>query len=105
MNTTGKKFGGRSKGTPNRTTAVTKERLQSLINNEIENLSKLLEQLEPNERVNAIIKLLPYIVPKQNEITTNAKEINIISLGTGIKEIEPSKMNIEFIDYSNVDNN
>jgi hypothetical protein len=65
---TGKKTGGRSKGTPNRTTAETKELLQKIVNKEIDSLSLLLEQLEPNERVNALSKLLPYIVPKQNEV-------------------------------------
>jgi hypothetical protein len=65
-----KKTGGRSKGTPNRTTAETKELLQKIVNKEIDGLSLLLEQLEPNERINAISKLLPYIVPKQSEVLT-----------------------------------
>ena len=73
-----KKTGGRTKGTPNRTTAETKELLQKIVNKEIDNLSLLLEQLEPNERINAISKLLPYIVPKQSEVFTTDTKVEPI---------------------------
>ena len=62
------KTGGRAKGTLNRTTAETKELLQAIVSNELDKMGALLEQLEPNDRVNAIAKLLPYIIPRQNEI-------------------------------------
>ncbi len=65
-----KKTGGRIAGTPNRTTSETKELLQKIVGKELEKLGKIIEQLEPNDRVNAISKLLPYILPKQNEVKT-----------------------------------
>lgn len=65
----GIKTGGRVKGTPNRTTAETKELLQKIVSNQINGINDLLEQLEPKERIDAIIKLLPYIVPKQSEVS------------------------------------
>lgn len=65
---TGTKTGGRTKGTPNRNTAETKELLQTIVSKELDKLGAILEQLEPNERINAIAKLLPYILPKQNEV-------------------------------------
>ncbi|MBC7525912.1 MAG: hypothetical protein H7239_15935 [Flavobacterium sp.] len=68
---TGTKTGGRSKGTPNRTTAETKQLLQTIVGKELDNLGTMLEQLEPNERINAISKLLPYILPKQSEVKTD----------------------------------
>lgn len=68
------KTGGRTKGTPNKTTAETKEMLQKVISKEIDNLGEMLEQLEPLERVNAIAKLLPYIVPKQSELSLIEQE-------------------------------
>lgn len=87
-NTTGKKYGGRSKGTPNRTTAETKELLKTIVGTELDKLGVLLEQLEPMERVNAISKLLPYILPKQQEmivevkgtLTAEAREQRILEL-------------------------
>ena len=65
---TGTKTGGRTKGTPNRTTAETKELLQTIVGKELNKLGLLLAKLEPLERVNAIAKLLPYIIPRQTEI-------------------------------------
>lgn len=66
----GIKTGGRVKGTPNRTTSETKDLLQTIVMKEIDNLGEMLEKLEPLERVNAIAKLLPYILPKQSEVKT-----------------------------------
>jgi hypothetical protein len=70
----GQKTGGRVAGTPNRTTKETKELLQKIVNKEIDNLGEMLEKLEPLERVNAIAKLLPYIVPRQSEVSVNEPE-------------------------------
>lgn len=78
-NTTGKKFGGRQKGTPNKvnsTTAETKQLLQNVVTKQIENLETTLSKLEPVDRVNALSKLLPYILPKQQDIAiTNTNEM------------------------------
>lgn len=70
--------GGRQKGTPNKTTAETKEMLQQVISNELNNIDDLLDKLEPNERINAVIKLLPYIVPKQVEIHQEDKPTQLV---------------------------
>ncbi|HSD06514.1 hypothetical protein [Flavobacterium sp.] len=69
------KTGGRTKGTLNRTTAETKELIQNVISNELDNIADLLAKLQPKERLDTIIKLLPYIVPKQSEIAIDNKEV------------------------------
>lgn len=78
-NTTGKKYGGRQKGTPNKvnsTSSETKQLLQNIVAKQIENLETTLDKLEPAERVNALSKLLPYILPKQQDIAiTNTNEL------------------------------
>ena len=63
-NTTGKKFGGRQKGTPNRLTKELRTILKDLIYEELETLQERLSQLETQERLEVIIKLLPYVLPK-----------------------------------------
>lgn len=73
-NTTGKKFGGRTKGTENKTTQETKELLQKVVGKELDKLGVLLAKMEPLERVNSLAKLLPYILPKQSEITVGPKD-------------------------------
>lgn len=62
------KTGGRTAGTPNKTPSETKELLKTILGKEVEKLGAMLAKLEPSERVNAIAKLLPYILPKQSEI-------------------------------------
>ena len=60
----GYKTGGRQKGTPNKVTGTVKEMISTAISNELQLLPKLLSQLEPKEKIDAIIKLLPYLIPK-----------------------------------------
>jgi len=67
-NTTGKKYGGRQKGTPNRLTKELRTILKNVLYNELENIEELLESLEPKERVELVIKLIPFILPKVNRI-------------------------------------
>ncbi|WP_374398668.1 hypothetical protein [Flavobacterium sp.] len=70
------KTGGRAKGTPNKTTAETKQLLQNVVTKQIEKLETTLSKLEPVDRVNALSKLLPYILPKQQDIAiTNTNEM------------------------------
>ena len=67
-NNTGKKHGGREAGTPNKLTKEFKETLSNILSDEIEKLSETLQQLEPKERLDIIVKLLPYIAPKLQSI-------------------------------------
>ena len=59
---------GRPKGSLNKNSATTKELLQKIVNKEIDTLGAILEKLEPLERVTAFAKLLPFILPRQNEV-------------------------------------
>ena len=63
---------GRPKGTPNKSTAELKEALQSVLDSELGKIQKHLNQLEPKERLEIIIKLLPYILPKTSQIEHTA---------------------------------
>lgn len=73
-NTTGKKYGGRTKGTLNKTTTETKQLLQNVVSKQIEKLETTLNKLDPVDRVNALSKLLPYILPKQQDIAITTYE-------------------------------
>ncbi len=66
---------GRPKGSLNKTTAETKDLLQKIIGKELTKLGAMLEQLEPNERITAISRLLPYILPKQQETSIEVKTV------------------------------
>lgn len=60
----GVKTGGRKRGTSNKLTGTVKEMISQFVTNEVQHLPSLLEQLEPKEKAEYIIKLLPYIIPK-----------------------------------------
>ncbi len=62
------KFGGRQKGTPNKRTAIT-ENIEQLVLQEFEKIPAYIESLNNRERLEFIIKLLPYAVPKYTHKT------------------------------------
>ena len=84
---------GRPKGSINKTTAETKELLQKIVSNELEGIAERLEKLDNKERIDAVIKLLPYIVPRQTEIAVDNKlnqftpiSVNLIEDGSTDKK-------------------
>ena len=64
----GYKTGGRQIGTPNKRTAIT-ENIEQLVLQEFEKIPAYIESLNKKERLEFIIKLLPYAVPKYTHKT------------------------------------
>ena len=62
MNTTGKKFGGRTIGTPNKLSSKIKDKLSSIISEAIDSLD--LECMTKAERLKLIQLGIPYIITK-----------------------------------------
>jgi hypothetical protein len=56
------KKGGRIAGTPNKLTSAVRVKIESILNNCIENLD--LNQLSNRERIELIGKLLPFVTPR-----------------------------------------
>lgn len=70
---------GRPKGSVNKTTAQTKELLQKVVGKELDKLGTLLSKLDPAERINAIAKLLPYILPRSIEVKAEVNTIDVFT--------------------------
>ena len=68
MNTTGKKFGGRQKGTPNRLNSKIKDKLSDIISDAIDSFD--IADMTKAERLKLIQLGMPYIItkPQQEEI-------------------------------------
>jgi hypothetical protein len=64
----GKKTGGRVAGTPNRVTSELRKTLKGIIASELESLPTTFEQLQPKERLDLLVKLLPFCMPKVDSI-------------------------------------
>jgi hypothetical protein len=73
-NTTGIKYGGRRKGTPNRITKELRTVLKDLLFEELKSIPDHLEKLDTKERLELIIKLLPYALPKVNSVSHTTNE-------------------------------
>lgn len=66
---------GRPKGALNKSTSEMKENIKAILESEFEKIDDHLAKLEPKERLDFIIKLLPYVVPKQTEIIADDKPL------------------------------
>ena len=62
MNTTGKKYGGRTKGTPNKLSAEIKESLSLLISEAVSSLD--INSMSKSEKLKLIQLGLPYVITK-----------------------------------------
>ena len=78
-NNTGKKFGGRVKGVPNKVTSEVKSKLQLLIDNTIEDLSST--NLSVSHKLKLLEIMLNYCLPKlkhsYNEVEQNVKSYTV----------------------------
>lgn len=79
MNTTGKKYGGRKKGTPNKEVKDIRETFQVLIENNLDKMDLWINQLaekNPEKAINTILRLSDFILPKltKTEITQLPKD-------------------------------
>ena len=73
-NTSGNKYGGRQKGTPNRITKELRSLLKDVMYDEIGALQERLDALNPKERVELLIKLMPYALPKVTSVSHTTNE-------------------------------
>lgn len=97
---TGIKTGGRTKGTPNQTTAEIRQYFQNLVSDNLEQLNDDLKSLEPLQRLKMIIELSKFVVPtlRATELTTteeNGFSPIVINLGSGINPEEVKIINAE----------
>ena len=70
----GVKTGGREKGTPNKLTSELRTVLKKILTDELENIPTLIADLEPKDRLHAIIKLMPFVLPKVETVRIDEGE-------------------------------
>ena len=73
------KHGGRTKGTPNKVKHPTKALIQNVLDENLERLPEYFEELTAREKVDAMIRLLPFIIAKQNETLIKEDTENVIN--------------------------
>ena len=70
----GFKTGGRKLGTPNRMTKELRSILKDMMYQEIDIIQDHLDQLSPKERIEILIKLMPFVLPKTTSISHTTNE-------------------------------
>ncbi len=51
-----------------------RQRLKELMHREIANLPELIEQLPPEQRINMVFKLMPFVLPKVETVSAKSGE-------------------------------
>ena len=69
------KTGGRELGTPNKLTSEVKELLKKIIENQLETLEEDLKTLSTKDRFEILVKLLPYIIPKEETVMHQFEQV------------------------------
>jgi hypothetical protein len=69
-----KKHGGRKKGTPNKITKEIRAVLKNYVAEELTNLPSIVDSLEQEKRLEILLKLLPYVLPKVNSVNPSHDE-------------------------------
>jgi len=62
----GYKTGGRTKGTPNKTTAEIRQTIMRIINEGI--TTEFINELAPDKKADVLLRLLPYVISKYADI-------------------------------------
>lgn len=73
-NNTGRKYGGREAGTPNRLTKELRSALKNILHQELESLPDHLSKLEVKDRLDLLVKLLPFVLPKVEAVSHKENE-------------------------------
>lgn len=67
------KTGGRAMGTPNKSTAAIKEKLQHFVDSNIDGVNDDFKGLEPKDRLTILERYLQYTTPKLQSISVEAQ--------------------------------
>ena len=65
---------GRPKGSVNKSTAELREMITTLFESKYEDFTNAFDGLEPKEKVDAYIKLMSFILPKQRDVDLKVSE-------------------------------
>jgi hypothetical protein len=89
-NKTGRKFGGREKGTPNKITSDLRQRINDFLTDNWSSLQTDFDSLDSKEKLFFYEKLLQYGLPKlqSTELTSNLEKLSDHQLNTIINELK-----------------
>jgi len=90
----GIKTGGREAGTPNRVSKELKIVLKELLDTEFETIGRKLNELSTKDRLEVLVKLLPFVLPKNQKVDQDVK------FSPNLDEIRPIVISVNGIPKS-----
>ena len=75
MDLQGNKTGGRQKGTQNKRSVNLKNTINGIVERQFETLESDLQGLDGRDKINFVLKLIEYILPKQREQKINFNDL------------------------------
>ena len=82
-----KKAGGRQKGTPNKTTTISKEMVIEVLTSMHGHLPEKLSQLDDKDYVNAYCKLMEFVIPKPQRVEIEQSNKFRVSIEDTLKKL------------------
>ena len=82
-----KKAGGRQKGTPNKTTTISKEMVIEVLTSMHSHLPEKLSQLDDKDYVNAYCKLMEFVIPKPQRVEIEQSNKFRVSIEDTLKKL------------------
>ena len=99
MNTTGKKFGGRTKGTPNKLNSKIKDKLSSIISEAIDSFD--IADMTKAERLKLIQLGIPYVITKpQQEESPQEQQNFTIEIIDRLKQVTDKETDAAIDNYA-----
>jgi hypothetical protein len=97
MNTTGKKFGGRTKGTPNKLNSKIKDKLSSIISDAIDSFD--IADMTKAERLKLIQLGMPYIITKPQQEEIQEQQNITVEIIDRLSHLTHKEMDVAIDDY------
>ena len=97
MNTTGKKFGGRTKSTPNKLNSEIKDILSSIISEAIDSFD--IADMKKAERLKLIQLGMPYIITKPQQEEIQEQQNITVEIIDRLSHLTHKEMDVAIDDY------
>ena len=97
MNTTGKKFGGRKKGVPNKLNSKIKDKLSSIMSEAIDSFD--IADMTKAERLKLIQLGMPYIITKPQQEEIQEQQNITVEIIDRLSHLTHKEMDIAIDDY------
>lgn len=86
------KIGGRKKGTPNKRTTRERNLIRQIVDKELKAFPRLLERVEPKERMLIVTRLMPFVYARKQEVSIQEETTALLSNLSNLNDEELARL-------------